>query len=148
MPNQQFAALGALAGAFDVVQDPLHLGAGEVRVNHQAGVVTDVLFQAVALELLADVGGAAALPNDGVVNRLAGLFFPDDGGFALVGDADAGDLIGIDVGFRQHFYQRRTLRRPDLHWVVLNPAGLWIDLREFALRYCNDVGVVIEHDGT
>ncbi|MGP0936908.1 hypothetical protein ACJ8PQ_03405, partial [Serratia sp. CY74664] len=28
-------ALGALAGAFDVVQDPLHLGAGEVRVNHQ-----------------------------------------------------------------------------------------------------------------
>ncbi len=61
--------------------------------------MTDVLFQAVALELLADVGSAAALPNDGVVNRLAGLFFPDDGGFALVGDADAGDLIGIDVAF-------------------------------------------------
>ncbi|MNV81194.1 hypothetical protein D3C71_1748430 [compost metagenome] len=71
--------------------------------------MTDVLFQAVTLELFADVGGAAALPDDGVVNRFAGLFFPDDGGFTLVGDADTGDLIGIDIGFRQHFHQRGAL---------------------------------------
>ena len=107
--KQQLAAFGAFAGAFNVVEDPFYLGAGEVRVNHQAGVVTDVLFQAVTLELFADVGGAAALPDDGVVNRFAGLFFPDDGGFTLVGDADTGDLIGINIGFRQHFHQRGAL---------------------------------------
>ena len=131
--EQQFAALRALAGAFDMVKDPLHFGAGEVRVHHQAGGFADVLFHAVALELLADIRGAAALPDDGVVNRLTGLTLPNDGGFTLVGDADGGNFVGVDIGFRQHFDQRRALRGPNLHRVVLNPAWLRINLFEFTL---------------
>ena len=49
--------------------------------------------QAVALHLVAEAGGAAVLPDDGVADRLAGLAVPDDGGFALVGDADGGDVL-------------------------------------------------------
>lgn len=69
----------------------------------------DICFQTIALEFLADTGGATALLDDGIVDRLAGLFFLDNGRLTLIGDADTGDLIGIDVGLRQHFYQRGTL---------------------------------------
>ncbi len=89
-----------------MVEDPLHLSTGEVGVNDQAGGGADIVFQAVALQMLADVGGATALPDDGIVNGLTGLFIPDHHGFTLVGNADSGNLIGADVGFRQHFYQR------------------------------------------
>ena len=40
----------------------------------------------------AEVGGAAVLPDDGVVDRAAGVAVPDHDGLALVGDADAGDV--------------------------------------------------------
>ena len=43
--EQQLATLGALTGTFHVIQNPFYFGAGEVRVNHQTGVVADVLFQ-------------------------------------------------------------------------------------------------------
>ena len=46
---------------------------------------------AVRLQPLAEVGGAAVLPDDRVVDRLAGLAVPDDRRLALVGDADRGD---------------------------------------------------------
>ena len=98
MPNSSSPRL-ARSRAFDVVEDPLHFGAGEVRVNHQAGGLADVFFHAVALELLADLGGTAALPDDSVINRLAGFTLPDDGGFTLVGDTDRRDFIGADIGF-------------------------------------------------
>ncbi|MNE07105.1 hypothetical protein D3C80_997120 [compost metagenome] len=116
-----------------MVQNPLHFGAGEVRVNHQAGGAANVLFHAVALELFADVRGTATLPDDGVINRFAGFAFPDNRRFTLVGDTNCGNFVGADVGFRQHFDQCGALGRPDLHRVVLYPAWLRINLFEFAL---------------
>ena len=91
--EQQLAAGSAFTGAFNVVEDPFQFGTGEVGVNHQAGVVTDVLFHPVFLQLFTDVSSTAALPHNRVVNRLAGFFFPHDGGFTLVGNTDTGDLI-------------------------------------------------------
>ena len=41
---------------------------------------------------LAQRRGAAVLPDDGVVDRLAGGAVPDTRGLALIGDADAGDV--------------------------------------------------------
>ena len=89
-----------------MIENPLHFGAGEVRVNHQTGVVADVIFHAVTLQAFADFGGTAALPDNRVINRFAGFTFPDDGGFTLVSNTDCCDLIGTDVCFRQHFNQR------------------------------------------
>ncbi|MNM67892.1 hypothetical protein D3C81_794360 [compost metagenome] len=145
--EQQFAALGAFAAAFDMVEDPLQLGAGEVRVGDQPGAVADVVLQAVALELLADIHAAPALPDDGVVDRLAGVFVPYHGGFALVGDADRRHLVEADAGLGQGFHQGSALGGPDFHGVVLDPAGLWVDLGEFALGHTGDIGVVVEDDG-
>lgn len=57
----------------------------------------NVCFQAIALEFLADTFGATVLLDDGIVDRLAGFFFPDNGCLTLIGDADTGDLIGVDM---------------------------------------------------
>ncbi|MCY1401922.1 hypothetical protein D9M71_170490 [compost metagenome] len=145
--EQQFATLGAFTGALDIVEDPLQLGAGEIRVGDQAGGVADVVFQAVTLELLANVHAAPALPDDGIVDRLAGLPVPHHGGFALVGDANGRYLVEADAGVGQGFHQGSALGGPDFHGIVLDPAGLWVDLGEFALGHTGDIGVVVENDG-
>ena len=123
----------ALTRAFDVVEDPLHLGAGKIRVNDQTGVIADVLFHAIALQAFADIRGTTALPDNRVIDRFTGLSFPDDGRFTLVSNPDSCNLIGTDVRFRQDFHQSRALRCPDFHRVVFYPACFRVDLLKFAL---------------
>ncbi len=146
--EQQLAVHRLLAGSFDVVEDPLHLGAGEVGVQHQTGVFTDVLFQAARFELFTDGRGTAALPDDGVVDGLAGGLFPYHCGFTLVGDADGSDLFAAKASLGQHFGKDGGLGRPDLHRVVLYPARFRVVLGEFALGGTDYVGVLVKHDGT
>ncbi|MNO71877.1 hypothetical protein D3C76_628050 [compost metagenome] len=101
---------------------------------------------AIALELLADFGAASALPDDGVVDRAAGVLVPDHGGFTLVGDADGRDLVVVQSRLRQGFDHHRTLGGEDFHRVMFDPAGLRIMLRELALGGADHVGVAIEND--
>src|SRR5450830_1811421 len=91
--EQQFTVARTLAAAFDVVEDPLEFGAGEIRVGNQTGGVADVVFVTIALELLADLGAATALPDNRVIDRAAGGLVPYHGGFTLVGDTDGCDLV-------------------------------------------------------
>ena len=44
-------------------------------------------------------GSAAILPDDGAIDRLAGIAIPDDGRLALVSDPDGRDAVRIDIGF-------------------------------------------------
>ena len=41
-----------------------------------------------------DVGSAAVMPDDGVMDGMASVGIPDDGGLALVGDTDGIDMEG------------------------------------------------------
>src|SRR5476649_444016 len=120
--EQQLAVARTLTAAFDVVEDPLQLGAGEVRVGDQAGGVADVLLVAITLELLADLGAASALPNDRVVDRTASDLVPDHGGFTLVGDTDGSDLVMVQAGLCQGLDHHRALGGEDFHRVMFNPA--------------------------
>jgi len=144
--EQQFAVASALTAAFDVIEDPLELGTGKVRVGDQAGGVVDVLLVAITLELLADLGAAAALPYDGVVDRAAGDFVPHYGGFTLVGDTDGGDLVVVQAGLCQGFDHHRALGSEDFHRVMFNPPRLWVVLSELTLGGADHVGVTIEDD--
>ena len=90
--GEKLAALGALARAFHIVEQPGDLGAGKIGVEQQAGLFREFLLQPLLLQLLAERRGAAVLPDDGVVDRLAGRLVPDDDGLALVGDADRRDV--------------------------------------------------------
>ena len=145
--EQEFATTGAFTAAFDMVEDPLDLGAGEVRVDDQAGGLANVILHAVTLELVADRRALAALPDDGVVDRPACDLVPDDGGFALVSDADGGNLFIGDPGLGQRFDEHAALGRPDFHGIMLDPAWLRVDLCKFALSDGHHVGVAVEHDG-
>ena len=142
----QLAALGACPGTFHVVQDPLRLGGREVGIQHQAGLVLDLRLPFVA-DLVAVPGGAPVLPDDGVVQRLAGGAVPHQGCLALVGHADGLDVGRIQPRLGQRLRQHRHLRGPDFLAVVLHPAGLGKVLVERALGHRHHLASLVEDDG-
>jgi hypothetical protein len=81
-------------------------------------------------------------------NRRPGRPVPDDGRFALVRDADAGDVTRGDPGLAQRRLGAAKLCRPDLAGIVLDPTRLRIDLAELLLRRSDDAAAAIEDDGT
>ena len=84
-----------------------------------------------ALQSGADIGGAAVLPDDGAVHRLARGAVPHHGGLALVGDADGGDVLGLTPAFFSASRQVAIGRGPDVLRLVLDPARGRKMLREF-----------------
>ena len=143
----QLARLRARPRPRHVVEDPRHLGAREVGIEHQAGPLTHHGLRAFRPEPVADIGGAPVLPDDRVHDGLPRLAVPHDGGLALVRDADGRHVARAQRGRGQHIDRHADLRRPDLLRVVLHPAGLGEDLPELALRGPLDPAVVIEQDG-
>ena len=86
----------AARAPIDMVEQPGDLGGREIRIEHQAGFLRDRGLMPGRAQRRAGVGGAAVLPDDGVVDRPAVDAIPDDRGLALVGDADAGDVLGAE----------------------------------------------------
>ena len=82
----------ASRGGLDVAQQPLDLGAREVGVDDQAGALADQLGRARPRAARRSGRGAAVLPDERVVDGLAGLGVPGDDGLALVGDPDPGEV--------------------------------------------------------
>ena len=71
-----------------------------------------------ALQRLAAIGGAAVLPDDGAVDRPAGVALPDQRGLALISDADGGNRRGADAGLADGIAaggQHRVTRSPRHH---------------------------------
>src|SRR5690242_13939775 len=88
----------------------------------------------VLAQRLAQWRGAAILPDNRVVNRLAGGALPDHRGLALIGDADPGDVAGREPGFGECLAHGVDHRAPNLLRVMLDFAGRRIDLAQLALR--------------
>ena len=139
--------LGTGTGAGHLTQDPGELAGGEVGVGHEARARRDLgRGRRVARDGLHHGRRAAALPDDGVHDGLAGGAVPHDGGLALVGDADRIDLGGVHVRGHDELGERAQLRRENVLRVVLDPAGLRVDLGEGALdRGDGAAGAVDEH---
>ena len=147
--EQQLPCFSLFPCPGNVIQNPLDLGGGEVGVRHQAGVLPDVFVHTGGLEQLVHDGGrAAALPDDGVVHRAAGGTLPQDGGLALVGDADARNVAGVHAALGDHLVHHAVLAGPDLHGVMLHPALMGVDLLKFPLLHTEDVLLVVKQDGT
>ena len=144
--EEQPPGFGLGAGTGDVVEDPLQLGGREVGVDDEAGLFPEFFGQAAGLQLVAVGAGAAALPDDRMVDRLTGLLVPDDGGLALVGDADGRDIrrAGPDLvhGRKGH----AQLGGPDLVGVMLHPAGLRKILGELLLGHAAHLARLVEQD--
>ena len=58
----------------------------------------------------------------------------------------AGDVGRGEAGPGERLARRRELRAPDLARVVLDPAGLRVDLAELALRHGDDPAARVEDD--
>ena len=144
--EQQLAVLRPLAGAVDVVEHPRDLRAGEVGGERQAGDVAQPVDALVAGQLAHEPAGAGVLPDDRVVDRLAGLAVPDHGRLALVGDADRLDVTRLDVGVGHRAVDHAPRVLPDLGRVVLDPARLGVDLLVLTLVDVTDVAVLVEQD--
>ena len=61
----QLAALGALARAWHVVEQPGEFGRRKIRIEQQAGARGDLVFEPGGAQRLAGSGGAPVLPDDG-----------------------------------------------------------------------------------
>src|SRR5438270_1657086 len=127
----QLAARGPPARVGDVVEDPRDLRPGEIGVQHQARAGPHQRLVALGPQPVADGGGAAALPDDGAVERRAGRAVPDDRRLALVGDADGGEVVAGDARRAQRLPRRALDRRPEVLGIVLHPARPRIVLRHF-----------------
>ena len=134
----EFAALGARPCAGDIVEQPGDLGRREIRVEQQSRARCDQRLVPRGAQPLADVGGAAVLPDDRAMDRRAGLAVPDQRRLALVGDADRRQLGRANAGLGQRLAAGRQRRAPDVFGVVLDPAGSGIMLGEFLLRRGDD----------
>ena len=112
------------------VQQISQLGAAEIRVRHQPGLLADHVSLALPHQPLHVGSGAAALPHDGVVDAAARVLFPQKGGLPLVGDADGGDVLHLHAAHFHGLLQRGDLGVQDVLGVVLHPARLGIVLLE------------------
>ena len=76
--------------------------------------------------------------------RLAGLFIPDEGGFALVGDADSHDIRSRSFGLRQRTLDHILGSGPNFQGIVLHPTWFRIDLLMFKLVAANWLSSMIK----
>ncbi len=145
-PERQLTALGALARARHVLQDPRELRPGEVRRQRQPDVLAQAIGPVLAGELAHERGGARVLPDDRVADRLARAPVPHDARLALVGDADRGDVRGPRTRARERGVDHFPRAPPHLARVVLDPAGVGMDLLVLAALERPDLPVAIEQD--
>jgi len=110
---------------FQTSQQPFQLGSGKIGIKQQTGPGRDLAAPILA-EGRAAGSGAPVLPHNGVVKRPSRGAVPQDGGFALVGDADAGDLMGLHARQGGAAYGQAGL--PYLARIMLDPAIGRIDL--------------------
>jgi len=143
----EFAVFGPLPSPVHVVEEPLDLGAGEVGVQNQPCFLLEQIQVALILEAVADVGRAAILPDDGVVDRFAGLAVPDNRRLSLVGNADSGDVRRAHPRSTECFGGRPDLRGPNLVGVMFDPARIGINLFKLFLRNGLDLSALGEENG-
>ena len=73
---------------------------------------------------------------------------PEDGGFALVGDAEGGNVLGRKLGGGHRPPGHAELRAPDGLGIVLDDARGGQNLFELLLRLGHDAALTAEDDRT
>ena len=147
LPKSRSPASALFRAPSNVVKDPLDLGAGEVWGQGQAHALLVALHSPVRSQLLDDVLGAGVLPDDGVVDGLAGVLVPHHRGLALVGDAHGGNVVPGQVAAGQGNRDDFPDVVPDFDGIMLDPAGVREDLRVFHLPGGHHGAGMVEDDG-
>ena len=143
----QFARRGAVTRAIHTIQNPRKLGAGEIGVEEQASLCRHHLFMAGILHHSADIGCAPVLPDNGVMNCLAGGAVPYDRRFALVRDPYGDGKAAAGPRFFDHGAGDVDGGLPDGFGIMFNPSIVREDLREFCRLLGQNGAGLIEQDG-
>src|SRR5580700_762532 len=93
------------------------------------------------LQPRAKIRRAPVLPDDGAMHRATAGAVPQQGGLALVGDADGDNVARSRAGLLHGAAAARDRCRPNIFRLVLDLAVGWEILREFLLRESRDRGV-------
>jgi hypothetical protein len=99
------------------------------------------------LEPRAKIRRAPVLPDDGAMHRTSGGAVPQQGGLALIGDADGDDVARGGAGLLHGAAAARDSRCPKVLRLVLDLAVGGKMLRKFLLRKSRDRGVGPEQAG-
>ena len=121
------------SGARHLVEQPGQLGGREIGIEEQARRGRYAELIPGFLQLAAGLGGAAILPDDRAMDGPAGAAVPDDRGFALIGDADAGHWLASIPATFMAARAAAQCRRPDLLRVMLDLTVSREMLSEFEL---------------
>ena len=141
----QFAGLGTLSSAVDVVEDPGNLARREVGGERESGLRFQPVGVAVG-DAIDDGLGAGVLPDDCVVHGLAGGAIPDNRRLALVGDAHGGDVVTSEIGLAQRLADHLTGVVPDRFRVMFDPSCMRKNLAVLQLTDSHHRPVVVEDD--
>ena len=112
----------------------------------EPGALADQRLVTRRAQLVAAAGGAAVLPDQGAVDRLAAVGVPGDDGLALVGDPDRVQLGPLDPGGGDRLGRDPPRHLPDLVRVVLDPPGLGKVLLELGVGAAGDASLAVEDE--
>jgi hypothetical protein len=144
-PEHSAPVAGAFGEAVHVAEQPLDLGPGEVRVEHQPRALAHQRLVPRRTQLVAPRRRATVLPDERAMQRLARVRVPHGDGLTLVGDPDRLQLTGAHARRVQHLARHRLRDVPDLARVVLDPAGPRKVLLELPIGASRQPGVLVEH---
>ena len=129
-----------------VVQQPLDLCAGEIRIEHQPRPLAHQRLVTLIPQLGAASRGASVLPHDCPVKRLPGLTVPHAHGLALVGDAERLELTRLDACIVERLTRHRARDLPDLARIVLDPARAGEVLLELPVGAPDQLRLLVERE--
>src|SRR5262249_16189178 len=115
-------------GAFDMLENPADFQTTEIRRKWQARFAAESVLPARFCELSNIICDSCVLPYQGICHGLAGFAIPHDGGFPLISDSDRGQVPRPEARFRHRLRDYCACVLPDLLRIVLDPAGLRVDL--------------------
>ena len=144
--EKQFSLFRFFSCTFHIVQNPGNFGGRKIGIGNESGLPADDLVKTVLFQLFHHLCSTAALPYNGIVYRFSRDTIPHDSGFALIGNADCGDVPGLCTGHCHGLHGHRQLGRPDFHGIVLHPAGLGINLVELLLGNTADLATFVKQD--
>ena len=144
--KQEVTFQGRFARAFDHAEYPGDLCSRKIGIEEQSGPLRHRRLQPFAFELCAKLRCPPVLPDDGPVNGLSVALVPDNCGFALIGDPDAGDVIEWHTAFLDAGPAGVDGCPPEVFHFVFYPAGRGEMLVKFLLRLTDNGHVGIKQN--
>src|SRR5699024_3334234 len=99
------------------------------------------------LELIAVIGSAPILPDNGPVDGFSGLPVPDNGCLALIGNADGCNIFSVGPHFGYGLGDYARLAGPYLVGIVFHPTRFWKILFKLSLGCSCYLAFMIKYDG-